>query len=238
MKLKALALLFLCFLARTASAQNTEFTTWGAWFNSYKFSEHWGMMSDVQVRSADDVKYVRNVLIRPFLLYHFNKKYNVGVSYAYVSTNGRNAAGEHTYRPEGRITQQFTINTKAGTNSTIQHRFRLEQRFQGSTATQPDVFSQRFRYFIRAILPIANHEPTFTKGMFVALQNEAFANVQNKAKLNNHFFDQNRAYVGVGYRVSKVWDVEAGYLNQYIKSASSHTINNVVQVALYTRFGQ
>jgi len=49
-------------------------------------------------------------------------------------------------------------------------------------------------------------------------------------------FDQNRAYLAVGYRFSKAFDVEAGYLNQTINSASNNIMNNVAQLALYTRF--
>ena len=76
----------------------------------------------------------------------------------------------------------------------------------------------------------------FTQGTFLALQNEAFVNVQNKNKVNKHFFDQNRAYVAVGYRFSKSFDAEAGYLNQYIKQADAYVVNHVAQVAVYTRF--
>ena len=72
--------------------------------------------------------------------------------------------------------------------------------------------------------------------MFVALQNEFFLNLQNKDELNGSTFDQNRAYLAVGYRFSKAFDVEAGYLNQAVKGASVNTMNNAVQLALYTRF--
>jgi hypothetical protein len=72
--------------------------------------------------------------------------------------------------------------------------------------------------------------------MFAALQNELFFNVQNKKQLNGSLFDQNRAYLALGYRVSKSFDIEAGYLNQAIKGANANTVNNVAQLALYTRF--
>ena len=122
-------------------------------------------------------------------------------------------------------------------NTGITHRFRLEQRFLGQTATQPDVFAQRFRYFARAVVPLSKQAP-FTKGTFIGLQNEIFANVQNKDKVNKHLFDQNRAYVAFGYRLQKAIDIEVGYLNQYVKQAETYTINHVAQVALYTRFGK
>lgn len=237
MKLKLLSFTLL-FVAVTgvASAQTNELTTWGAWFHTQKFSEHWGIMFDGQARSSHHATYMRNLLLRPSVAYHFNKSKNAELGYTYVATNGRNAAGEHTYRPEHRIFEQFIITHKVGTNTGLMHRFRLEQRFQGQTATQPDVFSQRFRYFIRGVIPVNNNQPVFTRGTFVSLQNEVFANIQNKAQVNKHVFDQNRAYTSFGYRFSKMLDIEAGYLNQYIKQAEAYTINHVAQVAVYTRF--
>jgi len=237
MKLKLLSFTFLFFAAAgAASAQVNELSTWGAWFHTQKFSEHWGIMFDGQFRSAHHAAYLRNTLLRPSVAYHFSKTKNVSLGYAFIATNGRNAQNEHTYRPEHRIFEQFIVNHKAGTNTNIMHRFRLEQRFQGKTTTQPDVFSQRFRYFVRGVIPVNNNQPVFTKGTFVALQNEAFANVQNKQQINKHVFDQNRAYAAFGYRLSKLMDIEAGYLNQYIKQVETYTINHVAQVAVYTRF--
>ena len=72
--------------------------------------------------------------------------------------------------------------------------------------------------------------------MFVALQNELFFNIQNNDDLNGSAFDQNRAYLAAGYRFSKKMDIEAGYLNQAINGRTSNTVNNVVQLAVYTRF--
>ena len=110
----------------------------------------------------------------------------------------------------------------------------MEQRFIERRAA--DVFSQRLRYFFRTMVPLSKQDSTFKKGAFLALQNELFLNLQNKNELNNHVFDQNRAYIAVGYRLSPKIDIEAGYLNQAIKGASTNTINNVLQLALYTRF--
>lgn len=238
MKLKAIGILCAVQLsiAEFAQAQTNELTTWGAWFHTQKFNDHWGAAFDAQFRSAHHAAYLRNVLLRPSASYYFNKNKRADLGYAYIATNGRNASGK-TFRPEHRIFEQFIISQKAGINTAITHRFRLEQRFQGQTATQPDVFSQRFRYFVRGVIPL-NNKPVFTQGTFVALQNEAFANVQNKDKVNKHTLDQNRAYAAFGYRLNKMIDVEAGYLNQYIKQAEAYTINHVMQVALYTRFGK
>lgn len=237
MKFKTLiCLLTAVVFARTASAQVNELSGWGAWFHTQKFNDKWGASFDGQFRSAHHAAYLKNMLLRPSINYYFDKSKHLDLGYAYVSAVGRTATGAHTFRPEHRIFEQFILSHKAGTNTSVMHRFRLEQRFLGQTATQPDVFAQRFRYFVRGVVPLSTQAP-FTQGTFVALQNEAFANVQNKDKINKHVFDQNRAYAAFGYRLNKMIDVEAGYLNQYIKQAETYTINHIAQVALYTRFG-
>ncbi|GAA4325629.1 hypothetical protein GCM10023149_28100 [Mucilaginibacter gynuensis] len=217
-------------------AQSTQYSLWGAWFYNQKLSEHWGVGGDVQFRSANHADYLRNILIRPQVNYYFNKNKFASAGYAYIATHGRTATDDKTFRPEHRSWEQFTLVHKVGANTAVSHRFRLEQRYMGNTTNRNDsYFSQRFRYFVRAVVPFKK-DSVFTKGHFLALQNEVFANVQNKHKVNNHFFDQNRAYVAFGYRLNKGLDIEAGYLNQYTKQATSGVTNHVLQAVLYTRF--
>jgi len=61
-------------------------------------------------------------------------------------------------------------------------------------------------------------------------------NIQNKNNINNSFFDQNRIYGAVGYRVNSKLDLEVGYMNQYINGIMNDVSNNIIQMALYTRF--
>lgn len=237
MKKGLLLLLFAAlFVPAKLFAQENQFSGWGALFHTQRFGKHWGASFDGQFRSANHFDYLRNILLRPSVNYYFDGNKMGALGYAYVATNGRTAAGAKTFRPESRIWEQLIINTKIGGSKTLQHRFRLEQRFLGNTTnTNNHYFSQRLRYFARAILPLKASQ-TFTKGAFIGLQNEVFVNVQNKEKVNNHFFDQNRAYAALGYRLRKEIDVEAGYLNQYTKQATGYTLNQVVQLAFYTRF--
>ncbi|RFZ85914.1 DUF2490 domain-containing protein [Mucilaginibacter terrenus] len=220
-------------------AQDNQFTGWGAIFHTQKFSDKWGMSFDGQFRSADQYDYLRNILLRPAVNYYFSSNKIGALGYAYITANGR-SGNVKTFRPESRIFEQFIINQKLGKGAMLQHRFRLEQRFLGNTSVSgvdrnDSFFSQRLRYFARAVVPFKS-TPTFTEGPFFALQNEIFFNVQNKNKVNTHFFDQNRAYGAFGYRFSKKFDTEVGYLNQYTKAATSYTLNHVIQLAFYTRF--
>jgi hypothetical protein len=126
--------------------------------------------------------------------------------------------------------------------TTLNHRFRLEQRFISKSAainnsleTYGNNFANRFRYFFRDIVPF-NGKKNFTKGAFAGLQNEIFINIGDKSSVNKKYFDQNRAYLALGYRFSRELDVEIGYLNQYISGLNQAFSNNHnIQFALYIR---
>ncbi|WP_316817816.1 DUF2490 domain-containing protein [Pedobacter nyackensis] len=201
--------------------------------NSTKINDKWGMHLDVQLRTADDWDGIRNFLFRPGVTHYINKNSNATVGYLLTNTYLKNDGAANNTLTEHRIWEQY-IYTHRIKPVYAQHRFRLEQRFMETAGG--DVFSQRFRYFFRATLPVLGPKEAFVQGPFVALQNELFFNVQNKAKLNGKLFDQNRAYAAAGYRFTKSFDVEAGYLNQFINGRSTNTINNAIQLAFYTRF--
>jgi len=236
---------FFCVITFPLFAQTVNQNTgWFMFVNSTKFNDKWGMHFDLQLRSEDKWDGLRNLLVRPGVTYYINKNSNATLGYLFTQTYLPEmypvfAPGTTPYTPkftltEHRIWQQYIYNHQPWKNAVLSHRFRLEQRF--IERQTDDLFSQRLRYFFRLVQPLQKQDAGFTKGMFVALQNELFFNIQNNDDLNGSAFDQNRAYLAAGYRFSKKMDIEAGYLNQAINRKTSNTINNVVQLAVYTRF--
>ena len=228
-------LIVVIMLSAGVSAQTVHQNTgWFAWFNSYKLSGHWRLHFDGQLRSADNWDYVKTVLVRPGITYAFNSHNAVTLGYAYIATYNRPAANASKTRlDESRIWEQYINTTKIG-RASLQNRARLEQRFI-ERATE-NVFSQRLRYWVRTMIPFIKPKTSFNKGFFGAVQNEIFLNVQNKDKINESLFDQNRAYLAIGYRFSPKIDIDAGYMNQFVKGATTDVSNNIIQMAVYTRF--
>lgn len=233
-KLGLILVLFTLLVSKVNAQTQIQNSGWLFLLNSTKFSEKWGMHLDIQVRSSDNWEYVRNTLFRPGITYYINKNNNVTLGYLLATTENRPIGAANQLTTEHRIWQQYILTHKVK-SSFVTHRFRLEQRFI-EQLNGDELFAQRLRYFVRFVQPLANYNEAFTNGLFVALQNEAFFNVQNKGKLNNSLFDQNRFYVAAGYRFSKKVDVEAGYMNQYTNGAARNTSNRIAQLALYTRF--
>jgi hypothetical protein len=202
---------------------------WLFLMNSTKFNDKWGMHFDFQVRTQDEWDGVRSLLIRPGITYFINKNSDATLGYLYTPTFLRSDGTADNTQTEHRIWEQYIYKHKISSIN-VTHRFRLEQRFV------EEEFSQRGRYFLRFMAPLKKGAETFNEGLFAALQNEVFLNVQNKDQVNGSVFDQNRAYGAVGYRFSPKVDVEVGYMNQSVNGRTSNTSNNIVQLALYTRF--
>ena len=224
----------LLFTLSTSAQTKQENTGWFLFMNNTKLSDKWGFYADVQLRSGDQWNNVRNFMFRPGITYYANASNEITLGYLLNNTYLHLNGATDDVLNEQRIWEQYVYKHKLSTVS-LSHRFRLEQRFIDRMG-RADLFSQRFRYFVRAIVPLRKGQQTFDKGIYAALQNEVFLNLQNKDQLNGNVYDQNRAYLALGYRLSKKLDIEAGYLNQAIKGAAENTMNNVIQLAVYTRF--
>ena len=220
------------FSVKSFANQDPEFSGWSAIFHSQRLNNKLGIHLDVQARTANEFDYLKNVLVRPGITYFFNNQINSTLGYALINSKIKSDVLDVNLT-EHRVWEQLIYIQKIKSQS-FTHRFRLEQRF--IEQTQSDVFSQRLRYFLRTLVPLSKQEGAFQKGTFIGLQNELFFNLQNNDKINNHFFDQNRAYGTFGYRFAPAFDLELGYMNQRIKQRSGGLTNHIVQIAAYTRF--
>ncbi|HSK13774.1 MAG TPA: DUF2490 domain-containing protein, partial [Phnomibacter sp.] len=144
---------------------------------------------------------------------------------------------------EQRLWQQYLI-LQPARHTSIQHRFRFEERFvplpnvrNSDLYTDDLLFSTRFRYFVRSVIPLRKQTAPFSKGLFFAPQNEIFFNTTNRDNVNGKFFDQNRLYGAIGYRFARSFDAEAGYMWQLVKrrTALGDLNNHIAQVAIYWR---
>ncbi len=224
----------LLLFSQLAFSQDHSSAGWAAWFNGVRIKEsRWGLHSDVQLRTGNDWHSSATLLIRPGINYHLTHNQTISAGYAATLTTGQTNGitgrlGEH------RIWEQYALFSKL-LGIPVQHRFRLEQRFL--RRADETVFAQRARYFIRGIIPLQQPvEEPLARGGFVSLQNELFFNIQHRSATNGNVFDQNRAYASIGYRFSRRYDVEAGYMNQFVlRNASPNTLVHIVQIAFYSR---
>ena len=231
-------ILIIAMTATTLQAQ-VQNSGWVASFNTLKINDKFSMHFDAQVRSTDELQDFQTVLLRPGINYHLGRNLSLTAGYAYIP-NRRFVGGASGLLAEHRIWTQTLYSHKLK-RASVNHRLRFEQRFIPNAVArgnkvESDGFrdARRIRYFVRNVLPLAK-DRSFNKGFFLALQNEVFANVGDKSAVNGRFFDQNRLYGAVGYRLPNKIDVDIGYMNQYVKNRNSFVNNHIIQLAFYRR---
>ena len=130
---------------------------------------------------------------------------------------------------EHRPWEQATI-SHSWHSATVQHRFRLEQRFVGDGPA--DAFwryRNRFRYRGKATVPL-------TARLYLSFFEETFFTFGPGRKAR--FPEQNRLYAALGWRAGSAGSLEIGYLHQYLKIVNTGTLqnNHIIRMAFVSRF--
>ncbi len=212
---------------------------------NYEIEYQYRRISDPDIqavnRNGSPFAHLQTQFIRPWLYYQLNP--NVRFSLSPISwfgawnyTNGNLA----NFIPEYRITPQVTVSQAIG-RVLFQHRFRYEFRFLGKPFTDKEQvnyltggggyegFSDntkgRVRYLLRANI-LLNSEKMQAKTLYSANWDEVFISTGEKVG-NANLLDQNRIFIGLGYKFDTHFRVETGYLNQTIFKFNNATKNNV-----------
>lgn len=218
----------------------SSFHGWLAVNNMFKVNSKFSLHLDLQARTTNDFEHLNTFIFRPAVNWHFRKNMIATAGYGFIS-HRRTVGDVSGYSPEHRIWEQLIINHNLEFVA-MQHRFRLEQRFIGNFRLQGNEiknegnrYANRIRYFNRSVIPFNGSKP-FKRGIFGVVQDEVFLNIGNNSAVNGKSFDQNRLYLALGYRFSPKFDIDAGYMNQYVAGANK-TFNNghILQLATYLR---
>ena len=189
----------------------------------------WWMEGQARFRECCNSEFALNQsLIRPGLGYALTDQSTVWLGYAHVW----NELPDNTDIQEDRIWEQYMWSGKTPLGA-FTSRSRLEQRWQengGDTGS-------RFRQFFKFAWPIA-----FLPATDFVVWDEAFVNLYQTdwgPRVQAHQgLDQNRGFVGIGYRISPDVKTEIGYMNQYIPShsAANDRMNNILSVTVFFDF--
>lgn len=232
-KFPILTVLLLLFITTKTYSQSTE-TQFSGWFeisHKQKVFGNWSYMFDAEYRTDKHFSNTSAYLFRPGIIYDVSKNRAVGAGYAFLGSY-EDEKNSRIFYAENRIWEQYQLKAKIG-KSTLANRLRLEQRFINM---ENGGYSQRLRYYIRNQIPLIKVVSSFNSGLYLALQNEIFVNMQHKERGSNSFLDQNRSYISFGSRLSKKIDTELGYQYVYSKDLYENLRNNVLQLTISTNF--
>lgn len=169
---------------------------------------------DGQLRLFDDPGGFGQSLIRPGIGYKLSENAAVWAGYAWIRTS---PPGTVPTFDEQRSWQQVTTSHELDLGK-LDLRSRLEERFVETGSEM----GWRFRQLAALRRPFA--DPRYT---FVAWD-EVFFHLNDTDWGARDGFDQNRAFLGLGWRPDQesTWRIETGYMNQFVHRPTQDELSN------------
>lgn len=218
--MKKILALSLGLLAASASQASDNS---GIWFSSTFQTDFGGSnylaFLELQPRSKNDNNNFSQLIIRPFVGYKLNKQLQLWLGFAwqgeYSDQDGFDLATKD-------IVEQVQWGDDILPNVNFQYRFRLEQRF-----FEDADLSHRMRHRFRLQYSIPDSQ------FFLVAFDELFVyfNSVNEGRLEHSVqagVNQNRSYVGVGYKVTPNVNMDVGYQLQYVNNFGTEDVFNHV----------
>ncbi|MDU0369265.1 DUF2490 domain-containing protein [Hymenobacter endophyticus] len=216
---------------RTAlpASSTIRHNTWLMFLSDARLSKRWGLHTEVQVLRTRTSELGSQNVFRGGANYYAADNLVLTGGYAYsqavADDNFTGAIG-----PEHRLYQQVQLHD-AKSRLHVHHRYRLEQRWVQFQPGQEFAYLNRMRYQLRLVVPLLGPELT-SRMPYAVAADEIFLGFGKGSK--GRLFQQNRAYLGVGYQISKASAVELGYLNQFVQLPveSRPELNENIQFSL------
>jgi hypothetical protein len=215
--------LFLFGFAGTTLAQKTisnQNHAWVSYLGNHKITNKFGTHTEYQWRRADGFNHWQQSLARIGLDYYVNPNLSATAGYGWIITYPYGDQPVLHQFNESRIWEQVNAKAKYG-RVELQHRYRLEQRFMenyvkntdGSITKGENIFRQRVRYRAMVTVPISRKE-MLDNTLFLNVNNEVFIGFGKG--IGKNILDQNRFNLALGWRFNKDFNIQIGYLNQFL----------------------
>ncbi len=215
-------------LAQNVRTADNNFNGWYIYSGDHPVKGKFGVHLEGQLRRHNLITRGQQWQLRPAINYNVKPGIMISSGYAFTATHRYGGLPADYPFNEHRLYQQLSVKKKIS-KSTVENRFRLEQRWLerkngGETSWK---YQDRFRYFIKGSIPI--------KGKwYLASYNEIFIN--GRRATGAKLFDQNRAYAALGATLNKTTRVEVGYLQQTLSRFNGRAFeyNHTFALALFS----
>lgn len=232
---KFIFILFIAFLIPVHCQKqiDSQNHAWVMYTGNHKLSDRWGIHTEYQWRRSDLFDHWQQSLMRLGVEHYLPSGVQLTLGYGWIKTYPYGSQPIAHYNNEHRIWQQLILKNKTG-RVDFQHRYRLEQRFienwenfGGNWDQEGYLFRQRVRYRFLVTVPLSRKELK-DNTLLLAIYDEPFLGFGKGVGKN--ILDQNRLYGALGWRFNKDFNVQLGYMNQYvvksdgIKAERNHTL--------------
>ena len=192
---------------------------WVMYTGNHKLSERWGIHTEYQWRRSELFDKWQQSLLRLGVDHYLPSGPQLTLGYGWIKTFPYGSQPIAHYTNEHRIWQQLILKNKAG-RVDFHHRYRFEQRFienwkdlGNEWEMEGYLFRQRVRYRFLVTVPLSRKELK-DNTLFLAIYDEPFLGFGKG--IGKNILDQNRLYGALGWRFNKDFNVQLGYMNQYV----------------------
>ncbi len=206
---KFIITVFLSFIFFLSVAQTKVTHTNLLWFNynnTILLNKKWGIASDIQVRTKDWASHWSQFALRTGAVYKMNEKFSLSGGFAWFG-NVKYFNDEPVVANEWRPWEELAVQLKTGSGFFLQ-RLRVEQRFLqmivNGKKTEDFEKRQRLRYRFEFGFPLSN------KKLEIHVGNEVMVNMNYLS--DSRFFDQNRIFCFVNFRLSPSFLIQYQYI--------------------------
>jgi hypothetical protein len=195
---------------------DSQFDTWWSNVNTYNLHPKWYLSSELHIRRTNGFKNWQQFLIRPAANFKLNDNIHFALGYTYILSYPYGNQSIHIATPEHNVWEQVTLKHKVG-KVAFSHRYRFEQRLIGNRVMDEAgeyhlddfTFGERFRYRLTASIPI-----TANKRWFITVFDEIWITQEDFLPTG---LNQNWAYLGAGFKLTKRTNIQLGFMHQLIK---------------------
>lgn len=187
---------------------------WGMWFSNTFQTDFGGSRNlaflELAPRTKHDNSEFRQIIVRPLLGYKVTQKLQLWLGYTWQGEYSKENDFELATND---IIEQLQWIDNLTPQLNFQYRFRLEQRFFAAEAETGHRMRHRFRFVYT--LPESKTYLIASDELFV------YFNSFNDSRLEHSVqtgINQNRSYVGVGYKLMPQLNIDTGYQLQYVNN--------------------
>jgi hypothetical protein len=233
-----LLLLFLLISFGAFSQKNVtnQSLYWLRYYNQLSINKKLTWHNEIDDRRFFDSNKQYHLIIHSRLHYKFFQNMDVALGMTYSLQSPQDPAStSDLVIPELRPVQEINIVNPLTKKFSLQHRFRIDERFihknDGKTLLDGYDFNMRFRYRLQANYLVSKLEEK--NPMTLKIAEEIMVNAGEKIVYNS--FDQNRLYVGIEKGLGKGLSAELGYLYWFQQRASGNQYfeRDIMRFTLY-----
>ncbi len=205
---------------------------WAGYNNTLRFNKKWSLVTDAQVRTTDWANKWLLYGARSGVNYSFNDRFALESGFLLFRT-AQYVGKDFFFKNEWRPWEGVTYNIKLNKSNFFQ-RLRTEQRFLQKTVNNKKVNS--YQYIFRVRYRFEYQFPLDGDVIKLSLGNEVFV---NPAYLHNTlFFDQNRTFAGLNFKLNSNSILQSQYIKIYQWRSTTSVLEdqNVIRVNFVQQF--